>query len=530
MRNPSQTTLADYLRTLWRYRLFIVLAVIVCAAAGFAYSKLQTPSYDATATESVRDPAQDLSLISSFGGTNQTPLQIASAHLPQVTRTAVVRQARAKLGTHASVDEIRSLVSVSVDPNSFAVHIKASSSDPVFATRVVNAFAQADARLSATQARKAYADAAARLQARIVRLKTAKSLAAQGVYTERLSSLQALSSVATPVKVTDIAQVPGSPSSPNTILNTLGAAGLGLLLGIALAYGRGMLDRRLRDPSDVEQVYGLPIAAHLRPEALGHTGSPRDAEIRGGTLEPIDAESFRRLRENVRYLAVDQDLRTIAVTSAIPEEGKSTVAACLATASAAAGAQTLLVECDLRKRVLAGRMGLAEAPGLSDFLAGRASPQDILQLVAAPAVGANGASQGSLVCISAGSGPPRPADLLSSQRFADFLASVRKVYDQVIIDCPPLLAVADTLEIVPHVDGMLICVRLNRATVDQAEAAREALDRLPSRPAGLVITDFTKEATDAYRDYYYYREELATPAGDGLVDSRPTVATGSGPT
>jgi capsular exopolysaccharide synthesis family protein len=177
--------------------------------------------------------------------------------------------------------------------------------------------------------------------------------------------------------------------------------------------------------------------------------------------------------------------------------------------NAAAGNRTLLVECDLRTRVLADRFGLAEEPGLSDFLAGHSAPSDILQVVPAPGPEtSNGSTPPSLVCITAGSAPPRPADLLSSDRFAAFLEQVESAYERVIIDCPPLLPVADTREIVPRVDCVLMCVRLNRTTREQARAAHDALERLPTRPVGLVLTDFT-ERDKGFRGYYQYGEDLA---------------------
>ncbi len=159
-------------------------------------------------------------------------------------------------------------------------------------------------------------------------------------------------------------------------------------------------------------------------------------------------------------------------------------------------------------------------PGLSDYLAGRNDPADVLQLVPAPGVAANGAGDPTLVCITAGSAPPRPADVLSSERFESFLKQVSQVYERVVIDCPPLLPVADTLEIIPHADCALICVRLNRTTRDQARAAHEALERLPDRPVGLVVTDFSEKDRGYYQGYYY-GHDLAVASGGAEKVSQP---------
>src|SRR4051794_5842234 len=127
MSEASETTLADYLRTLRRYRLMVILVTIACAGAALVYSVLQTPSYEATSSLSVHDPAQDLTLVGGGGYTGQTPLQLASAHAPQVTRSSVVRKARKTLGSHKSLDQIRSLVDVQIDPNSYLVKITGHS-------------------------------------------------------------------------------------------------------------------------------------------------------------------------------------------------------------------------------------------------------------------------------------------------------------------------------------------------------------------------------------------------------------------
>jgi capsular exopolysaccharide synthesis family protein len=522
MTSSGQTTFGDYLRVLRRSRWLIAAVTVLCAGVALAYSVLATPTYESSAQLTVRDPAQDLNQIGTQSGTATLPLQLASTHAPDVTRPAVVRKVKKDLGLSESVDAVRSLVTVEVDSNAYTDVITAESSDANEAAHIADAFANADVRLTTKQARKQYAEQAERLAARLDDLPKGEDPTGGTLTLSRVQTLEGLAATAEPVVVSAAAQVPSSPVSPQPIRDVAAATLIGLLLGIGIAYGRSMFDRRLRDPDAVEEVLGQPVLARLRGTIFGHTGSVKDAERAGlGPLDPIDGEAFRMLRENLRYLSVDRELKTTLVTSAIPEEGKSTVAACLAMANAGSGKRTLLVECDLRRRVLAGRFGLAEAPGLSDYLAGNATPSNVLQLVPIPGVEtANGGMAPSLVCITAGSAPPRPADILSSERFADFIDKVSRAYDRVIIDCPPLLPVADTLEIAPHCDCVLLCVRLNQTTSDQLEAARDALSRLPSRPMGLVVTDFA-EHRGYYGDYYKYYSEDPAATGSGAQATAP---------
>jgi capsular exopolysaccharide synthesis family protein len=201
------------------------------------------------------------------------------------------------------------------------------------------------------------------------------------------------------------------------------------------------------------------------------------------------------MRTNVDFLDVDSRLTTLAVTSALPEEGKSTVACSLACAYALAGKRTLIVECDLRRPTLAHKLGLGNGPGLSDYLAGEAEPQAVVQPVALPG------AQAPLVAIVAGTPSPRPAELLGSQRFGAFLDEVARAYDVVLLDTSPLLSVVDTLELVPRVDGVVVCVRAQQTTRDQAQAAKAALEHFPARPTGVVVTGV--RAGDEL-DYGYY--------------------------
>ncbi len=512
----SDTTLADYLRVIGQRKLFIAAVALICTAVALGVSLLQKPTYQATASLNVRDPTQDLTLLGTAFVSGQTPLQLATAHASQVTRPEVVRAAKRALHTPLTQAQLKQAVAVSVDPNSDLVMITAQARRANDAAAIANAFAQRDAAITTTEARVGYAAAARKLSDRLHRVSSAQAASTKAIYIDQLSRLQDLSSVATPVSVNTSAGIPGSPSSPKPVRNAIAALIFGLFLAIALAYVRDRFDRRLRHADDVEGQLEFPVVGHVRASALGHAGGSAGGSGTGlGPLDAIDEESFRILRQNVRYLAAGDELRTVLVTSSVASEGKSTVAACLAMASAAAGNRTLLVECDLRRPVLAKRFGLSSVPGLTDYLTGHAEPQQIMQTVPAvhPAsVSANGNGHGpadgeSLICIVAGTIAPRPAELLASQAFQSFLDEVGEVYDTVILDSPPLLAVADSLELIPRVDSILMCVRLDQTTRDQARAAMAALGRLPDRPTAIVLTNVSERAGGYYS--YYYRSAVA---------------------
>jgi Mrp family chromosome partitioning ATPase len=340
------------------------------------------------------------------------------------------------------------------------------------------------------------------------------------LYSQQLSRLQVLSTISSPAQVATPASLPSAPTSPRPVRDGLLAAAFGLVLGLLIAYVRESFDRRLRTVHDVEQELSLPMLGHVRQDALGQ--SPRVNGSRG--VSEVDWELFRIMRRNLDFLDERDTARVVAVTSPLPEEGKSTVAGFLAFVSAAAGKRTLLVECDLRRPVFAERLGINRAPGLSDFLLGEARPDQILQVIKfgdpmsmnGDRLGAaNGASSGSetpdvarlhmheLVCITAGTSTRHPVELLRSDALQRMLGEVANAYDLVVLDTPPMLSVVDTLELLPEVDAALVCVRVHKTTRSQAKAGMAALSRLPTRPTGVVITG-TRPAKDVEYGYYGY--------------------------
>ncbi len=499
---PREFTLGGYLESIRRQWWVLLIVAVIGAGVGYAYSKVNKASYSATSSLSVSDPNQSLAL---FGGTvvsGKTPLQQASAASSQVTRPEVVAGVRDKFGKKVSASD----VSVSVDPNSYVIGIQATNDSPSRAAAVANAFADVDTSLTNTEARNQYAQQAAVIQQQTKQKNLPAALALANV--ETAARAKTLSKVATPMVVSTRATVPASSGS-HTARNMVIGLIVGLILGIGVATARDVFDRRIRHTRDVSGVLEDPTIGYIPEAALGHAGTPAGSSNGAKPLRAPHQESFRILRENVAYFGVAPK-SVVLVTSSGSEEGKSTVAAGLAVATAEAGKRTLLVDCDLRKPALARRFGIEDSPGLTDYLTGNAQPHEIVQPVAGIAQPLNGsdpahsseqAVASNLVCIPSGTAVSRPAELLASDRFQTFLAEVADVYETVILDTAPLLSVADTLAIVPAASMLLVCVRLQRTTRDLARAARSALDRLPQRPVGIVVTG-VRQRGDGYYDFY----------------------------
>ncbi len=506
-------SLRDYLRVLRQRRLLIITAMALAAAAALAYAAVKEPEYESTATISFQDANEDLEAIGAAVSEEFQPEKRAAAGAKVVTRDDVVDRVKEALETDRSSDELKSSVTTAVEPDSNLVQITAVANDADFSAALANEFAKQTRDVRGAEEKDRIRKAATELQDELDRLPDAEqnSPTAQA-YREGISRLLTLGTLTRPVEIARPAEVPGSPASPQPIRDTILAAFLGLMLGVGIAFLRHALDRRLNDSHEAQRQLGMPLVGYVRKEALGQVGLGTNGS---GDFSDQDLEAFRVLRTNFDFLAKDRDLRSVVVTSSLPEEGKSTVAAWFAYASAVAGRRTLLIECDFRRPVLAERLGVDASPGLSEYLGGSAKPREILR-----SIEVEGRSEVDILpCIVAGDNVFQPTEMLGSKRFGDFLDQVTKAYQLVVIDAAPLLPVGDTLELLPQVDAALFCVRLGQTTRDQAMNAKQALEHLPDKPIGLVVTGIQRGSDDDYYGYYSYSPPIATGAQSAEKES-----------
>lgn len=521
--SPNQPTLRELFRPVIAHRVLLVIVVALAVGASVAYSATKKPVYQAQASVAYQDESYTLGLVGLAATPTQTADQLASAGAQTIIQPSVATHVKHMLHSPLSIDALTNSVSTTVEPSSNLVDIQASAASAGAARRIANAFAIQGATATNDQVRRTYAQEYNAVLKRLKRQarshnKTTKAAAQQALGSDQVSRLQELSTIATPAQVVKAAQLPSAPSSPRPVRDAILAGILGLVLGLLAVYVRDAFDRRLRTASDVESQFPFPVLGHVRSEALGHSPHQNGAA-------PVDWELFRILRRNLDFLEASDAPRAVAVTSSLPEEGKSTVASFLAFASAAAGKRTLLIECDLRRPVLADRLSIKRSPGLSDLVLGDAKPADILQVIpfgdpvstngagprpkknghgpSGPGEGGSPRSMYELVCITAGTPTQHPIEVLRSQPVAELLREAPEVYDLVVLDTSPLLSVADTLELLPQVEAAIVCVRVFKTTRQQAKAGRAALNRLPEQPTGVVVTG-TRRTTEAEYGYYGY--------------------------
>ena len=484
----------DRLLTVARRNLKLLLVcVLVVPAVALIYSLAQDKEYTASASLLFRDPGLDDALLGdSLFNQDDDPERAAATNLRLVSlRQISGRTAEALPGSGLTADEIAEKVSVSPQGESDLIAVEAVDGDPKVAAQLANTFANEYIAFRRDADRAKIAEAEALVNDQLERLGPEGAATPDGTQLEqRARELEILASLQTGnAELVQPAEAPSSASSPKPARNLA----LGLLLGIFLAGGitflREQLDRRLKDPAEAADAFGLPILAAI-PESRAISSFGREQGAAG-----IEGEAFRMLRANLRYFNVDRAVKSILVTSAAPQDGKTTVSWNLALAEAEAGKRVLYLEADLRRPTLASQLQVKASKGLSLVLAGMVDVKDAIQ------------TQQGVDVLMAGPLPPNPTELIESQRMRDLIDWGEQNYDRVIVDTPPAAVVADAVPIMNEVDGVLIVVRIQRSQRDAAEHLREQLANISAPVLGLAVNSVALRP----RSYSY-----GTPSADRM--------------
>jgi capsular exopolysaccharide synthesis family protein len=291
------------------------------------------------------------------------------------------------------------------------------------------------------------------------------------------------------------------------------------------------LDRRIREPKDLEAVYGLPLLGVV-PESTALSRSAKGKKNAGAALPASETEAFHLIRAHLRYFNVDRELRTLMVASAAPGDGKTTVARHLAGAAARMGSRVLLLEADLRRPTIAVQLDVASGPGVADVLIGAVPLGEAIQSVDLGLPGADGRGAHSFDVLVAGSSlPPNPGELIESHAMESLLQQAKTRYDLIVIDTPPLTAVSDAFPLLGKVDGVIIVGRVGRNRRDVAQRLHETLTGAGAPLLGVVANGFKSGRLGGYGygySYDYAAGVKGTPADGGTSASGGASPNGAG--
>ncbi|MFJ2503691.1 polysaccharide biosynthesis tyrosine autokinase [Microbacterium sp. NPDC087592] len=479
--------LSDYFRILRAHWIVILAATALGVGIAFGWSATQPKVYGADTTGFVTAADGDGSAGSALVG-NQLAASRVKSYLNLGSWRAVAEHAIEELGLDTTPESLVSRVSVTNPADTTVLMVTATGSTPKRAQELAEAWIHGMAKeidkLEATP-------------------ETDLNRGVRQTFRD---------DAAVKLIVGDSARLPTSPSSPNTRLNVITGALGGSVIGLVYAFVRHTVDRRIRHPRDVERETGSSVVGTL-PLEKTMNGKRLVIDFSRDTPHGVShhtIESMRELRTNLQFVDVDNPPRVIVVTSAVPGDGKSTVAVNLASSLAAAGQRVILIDCDLRRPVVAEIFGISRDVGLTDVLAGRAELQDVAHRPHRDV---------PLAVLGAGRIPPSPSELLGSHRMRDFLDEINKTAI-VVLDSPPVLPVTDAAVLAANADGVLLVVSSGTTTFDMLQRAIDSVKRTNGRVLGVVLNKVPRKGAGSA---YYGREHYGAYMRYGR-DPQPTAA------
>jgi len=516
--------LREILRVIWKRLWLILLGAFLVAVVVFVLSNKMTPVYQAKVTMMVKQsgnaPLADFTSILSGGD------DLASTYSELLKTRPLLEMVIGNLNLGLSPDDLRDeMLGTSLVADTELLELTIDDTNPQRAADIANEIVYSFISLHNTEQQLHHivtleGDIVAQMEElkQLIQHNQAivdESRASSGMLTEEEANLiqanlsnqqlayasllgtylevRLTQSQLLDVVVVEPAVAPNEPIRPNVFLYTFLGTFVGLFFSVGLAFLLEFLRRSFETEDDIRQVLPLPtlgtiprLRGRARDKGLITLAYPR---------APV-SEAYRTLRTNIRFASVDEPLRTLLITSAEPEVGKTTVTANLGIVCAQAGLQVMLIDTDLRRPALHRIFDVKNHHGLTDLLVG--DIQSIEQCMVETKID-------HLRLISSGPIPPNPSELLGSKRMEEVLAQVRQKADLVILDTPPSLVVTDAAVLASKVDGVILLIEAKRTSHETARRAFQAHQRVGSPVLGAVLT----KAKAGHRDssYYYYVKE-----------------------
>ena len=472
--------LIKYVRVLRRRLWMIVICPIVAALVAGIASLALPPVYEAQVVLLVR-PAQPLA------STDPTVAALTSAQISQtyaslMTERPLLESVSADLGLKIQPEVLAQKITITPEPNTTILDVNVQDTNPALARDLANRLV-ADFITEVKQMQQQ--------ETQVPNARTGDNLI-----------------------VVSPAVVPTAPISPNIRRNVAIAFAAGLLVALGIAFLLDYLDQSIKSDEDLTERLGLISIGHV---AFTPGGKGRRAELVALDSQSPASEAYKTLRTNLLFSTIDQELKTIVVTSSGPGEGKSRTAANLAVVLAEAGHKTLLIDADFRRPSLHKIFGRIRNVGLSNLIL-----QDVAENEAITAV----EKVPNLWLVTSGPTPPNPSELLGSGRIKELMARLRGAFTYVILDTPPVNAVTDAAILAAAANGTILVVEQGRTTFPSLEHAKQLLDRVGAHTLGVVMNKVRASAGSYSYEYGNYEtppDQHGKPAPQQASDSEPRI-------
>ena len=300
-------------------------------------------------------------------------------------------------------------------------------------------------------------------------------------------------SMAGNVVIIDPAIRPLLPSKPNRKLIVIIGLILGLGIGFGFAFIRDFIDNTVKTPEDIQKK-NINVLGWI-PKIEGVSDNKEFEFIIAKKSDSIYSEAFRALRTKIQFSKIDKrQINTIHVTSSTPSEGKTTVSVNIAGSFAQTNRKTIVLDCDLRKPRMHKVFGGKRYPGFTDYFLGNIDFDSIINKSELP----------NLDYITAGTIPPNPSEILGSEQMIAFIEKLKGIYDLVVIDSPPIIAVTDS-EILSRIADASILVAAGETDIELMAKAVDLMQHENNSFIGVVLNKFSyRSGYGSYYKYYYY--------------------------
>lgn len=541
---PEGLTLRDYIAVVWRRKWVILLVLAVATVSAFFFSYRQTKQFSTSASiiyERQIDLANPLTG-QSYMDTQAVDREMAGISdvmaSPDMQRRATDYLKAENVDTSADFTVTATpqsdTSSSSSNSASNVVMVTADSTDAALTARAANAYAETFVEWSKERQKTQIGKAIDVIEAQLNQYQGAAQESADYVLlNQRLQDLQILEATATGnYRVLVPASVPEAPYAPQPLRSAILGFAVGLFAGIGLAFLLEQFDNRVRRPDEVATILRQPVLGRVPRISSKILGESALVTLRHPDGQV--AEAFRMVRTNLEFMAVDNEIRSLLITSSMKGEGKSVAVANLAVTMAMAGKKVVVVDGDLRRPRQHSYFGIGNEAGVSTVTAGKTKLFESLVPieVAPPMSGTTSAdftewAHGSdalsrLYVLPSGPIPPNPGEIVASRRFDAIIQTLVTEADLVIVDSPAMLAVGDTSALAAKVDGLVFLVDMQLAKRPQLITAADQLLRLPTKMLGTVVRTYGPSSSRYYYSPYYYRYSYAEDGQQTKLRRRKT--------
>ena len=519
--------LRDYLNVLRARKWVVIQSVVIVTLTAVVASLLQPPTYQGEVKVLISNQDAGAAIFgTSLGELSGQPERSLQTQVQLMQLRPLAETTVRKLGLKESPEVLLKRVEVTAVGQTNVVTIKATDVSQERAAAIANSMADAYVAWSRDTKRESIKAAADEVQRRLDearveilalgrKIVTARTTDKNGVVIKD-DSLQAELTIATDLyatlaekletlrvneqlengagRVVSVAVADAVPIAPKPVRNGILGLAVGLVFGVGMAFLLEYLDNTIKSTDEAERLYGAPVLGQIpledfdkgekrRLTMVQHPGSPA-------------AESYRALRNSLDFVNFQHDIRTLLVVSSTQGEGKSTVAANLAASLAQTGKKVVLVNSDFRRPTTEQFFAVNNLIGLSDVLTGVSSLKAALQRP----------GDEQLLVLASGKMPPNPSELLGSEKMSELIEGLKDWADWIVVDSPPLLAVADTAAVARWVDGVLMVTRGGVSTRESARKGREMLEKVGARVIGVAVWGLEGDGSGTaygYGGYYY---------------------------